>query len=154
MIADVYKNSFKEVYYILQNTEEELLTKIPPKFINFLKENMNENYRINIQLDVDVDKQPLLKETEAILALIYRSFWATDNEKQEFSERDYKEFIENEKKKKTEFIGNDIYEIFESRKNINKITIDNNLSIIKKDNFLKRFFTKILNMFKNKKSIH
>ena len=37
MIDNVYKNSFKEVYDILQNTDEELVHKIPKNFIDFIK---------------------------------------------------------------------------------------------------------------------
>lgn len=150
MINEVYRNSFKEVYEILKSTENELLAKIPTKFINFIKNNMNENYKTNIQQDVDIDKQPLSKETEAILSLIYRSYWATDEEKQELAIKDRQDIIEIEKKKKEQYQGKDIYEIFEERKNINKITIDNNLMVIKKENFLKKFFNKILSILKNK----
>lgn len=150
MINEVYRNSFKEVYEILKSTENELLAKIPTKFINFIKNNMNENYKTNIQQDVDIDKQPLSKETEAILSLIYRSYWATDEEKQELAIKDRQDIIEIEKKKKEQYQGKDIYGIFEERKNINKITIDNNLMVIKKENFLKKFFNKILSILKNK----
>lgn len=148
MIDEVYRNSFKEIYEILENTENELLAKIPTKFMNFIKENMNENYKTNIQQDVDIDKQLLLKETEAVLSLIYRSYWATDEEKQEFAIKDQQEFIKKDEKKKEQYQGKDIYQLFEERKNINKITIDNNLMVIKKENFLKRFFDKILSIFK------
>ena len=136
MIDEVYRNSFKEVYEILENTENELLAKIPTKFIDFIKENINENYKTNIQQDVDIDKQPLLKETEAVLSLIYRSYWATDEEKQEFTIKDQQEFIKKDEKKKEQYKGKDIYQVFEERKNINKITIDNNLMVIKKENFI------------------
>ena len=148
MIDEVYRNSFKEVYEILENTENELLEKIPTKFMNFIKENMNENYKTNIQQDVDIDKQPLLKETEAVLSLIYRSYWATDEEKQEFAIKDQQEFIKKDEKKKEQYQGKDIYQLFEGRKNINKITIDNNLMVIKKENFIKKFLNKILNILK------
>ena len=148
MIDEVYRNSFKEVYEILENTENELLEKIPTKFMNFIKENMNGNYKTNIQRDVDIDKQLLLKETEAVLSLIYRSYWATDEEKQEFAIKDQQEFIKKEEKKKEQYQGKDIYQVFEERKNINKIAIDNNLMVIKKENFIKKFFKKILNIFK------
>lgn len=148
MIDEVYRNSFKEVYEILKNTENELLEKIPTKFMNFIKENMNGNYKTNIQRNVDIDKQLLLKETEAVLSLIYRSFWATDEEKQEFAIKDQQEIIKKEEKKKEQYQGKDIYQVFEERKNINKITIDNNLMVIKKENFIKKFFNKILNIFK------
>ena len=148
MIDEVYRNSFKEVYEILENTENELLEKIPTKFMNFIKDNMNENYKTNIQRDVDIDKQLLLKETEAVLSLIYRSYWSTDEEKQELTIKDQQEFIKKEEKKKEQYQGKDIYQIFEERKNINKITIDNNLMVIKKENFIKRCFNKILSIFK------
>lgn len=148
MIDEVYRNSFKEVYEILENTENELLEKIPTKFMNFIKENMNGNYKTNIQRDVDIDKQLLLKETEAVLSLIYRSYWATDEEKQEFAIKDQQEFIKKEEKKKEQYHGKDIYQVFEERKNINKITIDNNSMVIKKENFIKKFFNKILSIFK------
>lgn len=148
MIDEVYRNSFKEVYEILKNTENELLEKIPTKFMNFIKENMNGNYKTNIQRNVDIDKQLLLKETEAVLSLIYRSYWATDEEKQEFAIKDQQEIIKKEEKKKEQYQGKDIYQVFEERKNINKITIDNNLMVIKKENFIKKFFNKILNIFK------
>lgn len=150
MIDEAYRNSFKEVYVIWENTESELLYKIPTNFINFIKDNMNNDYETNIDPSVDIDKQKLLNETEAILSLIYRSYWATDEEKKEFEIQDQKDFIENEEKKKKEYQGKDIYQIFEERKNINKITIDNNLMVIEKENFIKRFFKKILNIFQKK----
>lgn len=145
MIDDAYRKSFKEVYDILENTENELLSKIPTKFMNFIKDNMDNNYKTNIAQNVDIDKQQLLKETEAVLSLIYRSYWATDEEKQEFAIKDKNEFIEKEEKKREKYQGKDIYQVFEERKNINRITIDNNLVVIKKENFIKRFFHKMLN---------
>ena len=148
MIDEVYRNSFKEVYEILENTEKKKKKKIPTKFMNFIKENMNGNYKTNIQRNVDIDKQLLLKETEAVLSLIYRSYWATDKEKQEFAIKDQQEFIKKEENKKEQYQGKDIYQVFEERKNINKIAIDNNLMVIKKENFIKKFFKKILNIFK------
>ncbi len=148
MLDEIYKNSFKEVYDILENTEDELVSKIPTKFMNFLKENMNPNYKTNINKDEELDKQHLLKETEAILSLIYRSYWATEEEKKEFSQKDKQELIEKEEKRKEQYPVNDIYEVFAKRKNINNITVDNNLMVIKKESFIKRIFNKILSIFR------
>ena len=146
MIDNIYRNAFKEVYDILQNTEDELVEKIPDRFINFIKENMNVDYKINIRKDIEIDKQKLLKETEAILSLIYRSYWETNEEKKEFAIKDEQEHNENEKRKKEEYQGKDIYEIFEKRKNINKVTLDNKLMVIEKESFIKKIFNKILSI--------
>lgn len=97
MLDEIYRNSFKEVYDILKNTESDLTAKLPNKFINFLKENMNVNYKTNINPNEDIDKQHLIKETEAILSLIYRSYWTTDEEKKEFIIMDKHELAEKEK---------------------------------------------------------
>ena len=151
MIDSVYRNALKEVYDILENTESALLEKIPQKFMNFIKENMNISYKTNVNPEIELVKQPLLKETESILALIYRSYWATDSEKQEFYFKDKNEFINNEELKSQEYQGKDVYKVFEERKNIDKITLNNNLMVIKEEGFWKKFFKKILNIFKLRK---
>lgn len=110
MIDEVYRNSLKEVYDVLENTDVELVNKIPNKFLNFIKENMNVNYITHINPNVEISKQPLLKETEAIFSLIYRSYWLTDGEKQEFSERDKEQLIQKEEQKKAKY--KDISSIF------------------------------------------
>ena len=148
MIDEIYKNSFKEVYDILENTEEDLLSKIPNSFMNFIKNNMNINYKTNINSNETIDKQHLLKETEAILSLIYRSYWATDEEKNEFAKKDNLELIKEEEQKKEQYQGKDIYKVFEERKNLNTITVDNNLMVIENESFIKRIFRKFLNIFK------
>ena len=103
MIDEVYRNSFKEVHDILENTDDELLAKIPSKFMEFLNNNMNSDYMTNIDPNIDIDKQPLLKETEALLSLIYRSYWATADEKKEFAIKDADELKKKEEMKKQNY---------------------------------------------------
>lgn len=146
MIDNLYKNAFKQVYEILQNTDTELVEKIPIKFIEFLQNNMNTDYQTNIDNNIDIDKQVLLPETEDILALIYRSYWATDEEKQEFSDKDKLELEKIEENKKSQY--KDITEIFEKRKNINNVTLDNSLMVIPKENFIQKLLKKLFKFFK------
>ncbi len=148
MIDEIYKNSFKEVYDILKNTDQELLAKIPTKFMDFIKDNMNTDYQTNIKTDLEIDKQTLLKETESILSLIYRSYWATDEEKQNFKLKDNEELLKAEELKKSQY--KDIDEIFQKRKNLNNVTLDNNMMVVYKENFITRFFKKIANIFKRR----
>lgn len=137
MIDDiVFKNSLKEVYDILKNTENDLVIKIPSSFINFIKENMNKDYVTNIQPNVNINQQPLLKETEAILSLIYQTYWADLSEKKDFN------LI------KEDYPKEDIYKIFEKRKKANVSYEVTSLIPIKKENFIIKFFKNILNRFK------
>ena len=146
MVDNVYKNAFKEVYQILQNTENELVAKVPQKFIDFLQNNMNNDYQTNIDYHVEIDKQSLLPETEDVLSLIYRSYWATDKEKIEFSNRDKDELTKIEETKKSQY--KNIDEIFSKRQNLDNVTLDNSLMVIKKENFIKKLFRKVLQILK------
>ena len=113
---------------------------------------MNSSYIPNIKTDVPIDQQNILEETEAILSLIYRSYWATDEEKKEFAITDKKDFINNEILKKENYKGKDIYNLFKNKENLNDIVLLDSLVTIKKENFIKRFFNKILKILKIKET--
>ena len=70
-----YRNALREVYDILKKTDEDLIQRISKKFLDFVEENMNREYISNIDYSLEIDKQKLLPETEAILAQIYKSYW-------------------------------------------------------------------------------
>lgn len=146
MVDSIYKDAFKEVSVILENTDEELLSKIPNKFIEFIKNNMNTEYKADINPSIDLDKQRLLKETEAILSLIYRSYFSTDEEKNQFMYTDEIELQKIEERKKQEYKSID--EIFNKKNDISKVTLDNSLMVIPKENFIMKIIKKIKAFFK------
>ena len=148
MVDEVYQNAFKEVSDILENTDEELIKKIPSKFIEFIRNNMNKNYITNINREIRISEQKLLRETEGILSLIYRTYWATEEEKREFSEEDFKRILETETRKKENYIGKNVDEIFEKRKRASENTEKNRLIVVKKEGFIKKMFKRILEFIK------
>lgn len=148
MVDEVYQNAFKEVSDILENTDEELIKKIPSKFIEFIRNNMNKNYITNINREIRISEQKLLRETEGILSLIYRTYWATEEEKREFSEEDFKRILETETRRKENYIGKNVDEIFEKRKRASENTEKNSLIVVKKEGFIKKMFKRILEFIK------
>ena len=98
MVELRYRNAFKEVDEILKYTDIDLVNKIPKKFINFLRANMNNDYEFNVQEGLHLNKQNLSEEANNILALIYRDYWATEEEKEEFRKKDEEERKLNEEK--------------------------------------------------------
>lgn len=148
MVDKKYKQALKEVNDILENTEEELINKIPKTVKEFIRNNMDEDYASKIQSDLELDKQDLLEETEEILSLLYRNYWATEEEKKEISKRDDEEF-QQEKKLNEE---QDIENIFEKRKNNKKNSSEKQLIVVKKESVLMKLLNKIIKMFKNSKT--
>ena len=70
-MEEKYRNAFSEVFLIINNMTIELKKRINVKFIEFLKENKNNNYipdpqKINLH-----SPENLLRETKIVLAILY-----------------------------------------------------------------------------------
>lgn len=143
-----YPKAYKEVIEVLKYVPRESVDKIPRTMIDTFNKKMDSNYIFSIDINKSFEEQELLEETKAILANIFRDYWATPYQKERIQakERYDMEIIEEEKHAKY----ND--DIFKTRKN-NKIdneevadnTNSNNLPIeVKKE----KFYEKIINFFK------
>lgn len=139
MLELKYRNAFKEVDEILKYTDIDLVNKIPKKFISFLKENMNNDYEFYVQEGLSLNKQNLSEEASSIFALIYKEYWATEEEKEEFRKKDEEERKLNEEKLKHIFDRKD-NEPIEEKKN-------NKLIKIEHESFIKRLFSRLKRFF-------
>ena len=131
MLDKNYQRALKEVDEVLKYTDSNLVEKRPNKFINFIHENMDNSHIININPNVNLNKQILLPETENILTLIYLSYWATKEEK--------KEYYNNQK------VNIKSYDEIFKNENVNNTITNKELTIIKKENII----TKFINWIKN-----
>ena len=95
---------------------------------------------------------------------MFRSFWATEEEKRELEEKDRKEFKEQEKIK-NEVFGNDVFEKIKEREeqeklvenktnNMNNQQTENTnqmaITVVQKDNWIKRTWKKFISIFRKK----
>lgn len=69
-----YAKAYGEVIYILQQLEQEDFDKIPPKLIKLLEKKRDKKWRFQISFEKPLLEQNLLKETKAILAVIYHLY--------------------------------------------------------------------------------
>lgn len=76
VVNNNYKKAYAEVSYILKQLEEENLKKIPANLLKLIEKEKDKNYKINITLDTPIYEQNLLRETKAVLAVIYRLYLA------------------------------------------------------------------------------
>ena len=121
--------------------DEELVNKIPTKFITFLQENMSKEYDFKINENVALEKQNISREAENILALLYRNYWATEEEKQEFARLDEQERKSNDEKLQKIFKNT----INEFDKEENK---DTQIVNVNNDNFFKKIINKLKKFFR------
>ena len=143
-----YPKAYKEVVEILKYVPKESVNKIPQTMIDTFNAKMDNTYNFSIDINKSFEEQELLEETKAILANIFRDYWATPYQKERIQakERYDREKIEEEKCAK---YNSDIFKTKESNKPENKVEEEkinsNNLPIeVKKE----KFYKKIINFFK------
>ncbi len=94
---------------ILKYMPQESVSKIPKKMIEMFQTKMDQNYDFEIDMHKNLQEQNLREETKAILANLFRDYWATLEQRKviQAKERYEKEQIEKEKRKK--YNPNDIF---------------------------------------------
>ena len=74
----------KEVFIILSYLDNQLLNKIPNRFLEFLtNQAADSNYEFYINPNKDLDEQDISEESKDLLSLIYYSYIADENQKKE-----------------------------------------------------------------------
>ena len=137
------RNTYTEVYTILQELNEEEYNKIPLEIIETLKANMNKEYDYELDEEKELKEQPMLPQTKAILLNIFRDYLSTSEQKEKIIKMQNEERQKNELKKKKKYDVN----VFENKtKEKLKQTNNQENELIK---YKKNIFTKIINKIKS-----
>ena len=139
------KDSLSEVYLVIQNSDIDVIKKIPDNFMNFIKNNMNKDrVKTNIQ-NIDLENT-ISEDAKTILSLIYRDYLVSDEERTSLLNEEQIKRKEYEKLLKEKFNSDNLF------KNRTKAVEDSSvekLSMIeyKEKNFLQKIFDKIKQLF-------
>lgn len=87
-MKDNYPKAYKEVIEILNYMPQESVNKIPQTMIDTFKTKMDVNYDFKVDINKSFEQQNLLDETKAILANIFRDYWATQYQKERIEAKD------------------------------------------------------------------
>ena len=99
-MEDKYPKAYKQVIEILKYVPQESVDKIPKEMIKTFKINMDDKYDFKIDISKSFEEQDIFEETKAILANIFRDYWATPEQKERIleKERNDREIEENIKR--------------------------------------------------------
>ena len=59
------ENALAEVYDIIMHSEKTILEKIPISFINFIKDNKNNDYEVKINYSENINKQKCFRRNKS-----------------------------------------------------------------------------------------
>lgn len=149
-----YANELKEVYVILNTLNKEDYNKIPSITIQAIEENMNNDYKYELDQNKELQENSMMEGTKEILFNIFRDYLATDEQREKIKKIQMEDRMKLEKEKQ-KLYNNDIY-ISKSRelknvKNINE-KLNQNAQIIEyKENIFIKIVKYIKNIFRRKK---
>ena len=147
MIAENYACAYKEVIEVLKYTKREDVNKIPKSRILLWRINMNKDYDFKIDTTKTLEEQNLSKEAKAIIANIFKKYWATDYQKERIEAKEKYDIEQIEKEKYQEYNPDDI---FKNRKqNIQQEEVaSKTISMVEyREPLFKRVLNKIKNIF-------
>lgn len=144
-MEDNYQKAYKEILEILKYVPEESIKKIPQEMRDMFEKEQLKTYDFQIDTSKTFEEQELLEETKAILANIFRDYWATPYQKERIEIKEKYDRQQSEEQKRKIYNPNDLFKNKNNRNpDFEKLS---NLPIeVKKESF----FKKIINFFKKK----
>ena len=95
-----YSKVYKELYEIFRYIPKDFMKKIPKDFLETINEKKDNNYEFRVEHITDFHNQDMLKETRAILAVLYRNYWKKEENTIQIKEKiNYKEDLFKKTKK-------------------------------------------------------
>jgi len=147
MVSVEYRIAYAEILEILKHISEEEKEKIPINMIEMFKANAIEDSNFIYNPEKTLQEQNVSETALTIIAILYRDYWATKEQKQKILNF---QNIEREKYKKEKYNVNDIFKnkkgnILENE--ISKISDEESSIVVKKNNFIQRIVEKIKKLF-------
>ena len=147
MINNTYAKAYTEVLEIIKYFPKEEYSKIPLKKIEFYKNNMDKNYNFTINPEIDLDKQNISMETNAIMVNLFRDYFANEQQKLKIEQILDLNQEKEEQEKREKYNPNDIFKNREKNESSNMQTTETNSTtalIEYKKTFFEKFKTFIL----------
>jgi len=146
MVSERYSKAYKEVIEVLKHTKREDVNKIPKEKVAMWKANMRKDYDFKILKNKSLEEQGLSDEAKAIIANIYKDYWATDSEREKIKSKENKELEDIEQAK---FGLEDLEKLFkENQSNETEENCTSVVAIEKKMSFFSRLVSSIKRLFK------
>ena len=144
------KEGISQVLDILNHTDKNIVEKISRKFIEFLQENKSMDYKVNIDYSNEEWKNQINEDAKVLLALIYRDFIVSDEERENLIKKE--EIISKQYNKEIM----DKYSVDKLFKKSNKEVVENkempvSLIEVKEKKWYKNILDRILAFFRKNK---
>lgn len=151
MVSVEYANAYSEVLEILKYISKEDYEKIPNSKIELFETNHNKEYIFKYNPNKTLDEQNVSKTAKAIIAILFRDYWATEIQKEKIITKQNYDRMQLEEKKKERYNSDNIFKNNKKKIILNSTKQEQKLDLIETNNikwykkvwkFITRFFSK------------
>lgn len=155
MVTKEFAEASAEINEILKYMPDEELKKIPSKLRDFFREVASKDYVTNINPNLPLDEQEIKEKTKDIIALIYRNYWCSEEERKELDQK----LIENDRKFEEELrekynpdniFKNNVTTTKKEEPEIKEEKIEQSLVVQETEKWYQRFLDMVKKWFKKK----
>ena len=144
MVTKEYAIAYKEVVEILKYVPDEDVQKIPKEKLEFYKNNMDNEYNYKLDMTKEFEEQNMSDITKAVLANIFRDYWATPHQKEIIEAKEKNDLEKLEEEKREKYNPDNIFK----NKQEQIVVEDTNLPAeIKEETFFKKLISFIKGLF-------
>ena len=115
MISVEYANAYSEVLEILKYISKEDYEKIPNSKIELFETNYNKDYIFKYNPNKTLDEQNVSKTAKAIIAILFRDYWATEIQKEKIISKQNYDRMKLEEERKARYNSNNLFKNNEKR---------------------------------------
>lgn len=139
---------FSESYQVLMMLNEETKSKIPSEIWSLIELNSDKSLYFDYNKDVSLDKQPMCRETKALLISLYRDYLCDEQTKKEINAE-----LTKNANARSSTVGDEtniinLINIQYESKRLNSKEESKDLAIIEKQSLISKIFAKIKKLFK------
>lgn len=109
MVDIEHANAYSEVLEIIKTISEEDYNKIPKIKIDVLEMYSNKDYHFQYNPEKTLDEQNVSKITKIIIGILFRDYWADDNQRKKIIARQNCERAKVEEEKSKKYRIDDIF---------------------------------------------
>lgn len=84
MVTKELSEAAVEFNCILDNSSQEIIDKIPQKFIKFMRDIASTTYEFNYDKSKKLNEQDIKPETRGLISLVYQDYICSENEKKDY----------------------------------------------------------------------
>lgn len=101
--------AYTEVLQVLKYMPKEEVNKIPAEVIQYYENNQDKDYIYKIDEEKTFEEQELLEETKVVLALFYRDYWATPEQREKIKQKEQYDVQQMELEKRKKYNTDDLF---------------------------------------------